>query len=62
MKEYVVGCEVFSRKQSFDPRMDPIVRVEAGRLRLRIREYYETEGQRDEVVIELPKGSYLDPA
>ena len=59
LKEYVVGCEVFSRKQSFDPRMDPIVRVEAGRLRLRIKEYYETEGQRDEVAIELPKGSYV---
>jgi TolB-like protein len=59
LKEYVVGLEVFHRKQSFDPRMDPIVRVEAGRLRLRIKEYYETEGRRDEVVIELPKGAYI---
>lgn len=59
LKEYVVGREVFSRKESFDPRMDPIVRVEAGRLRLRLREYYKTEGQRDEVAIELPKGGYV---
>lgn len=59
LKEYLLGLEVFSRKQSFDPRMDPIVRVEAGRLRLRLKEYYETEGQRDEVAIELPKGRYV---
>lgn len=57
MKEYVLGIEVFDRKD-FDPRLDAVVRVEAGRLRTRLQRYYETEGQRDEIVIELPKGSY----
>ena len=58
LKEYVVGIEVFRRKDSFDPRVDPIVRVEAGRLRLRLKQYYETEGKSDQLIIELPKGTY----
>lgn len=59
LKEYVVGCEVFDRKDSFDPRIDPIVRVEAGRLRLRLRHYYETEGRDDPVRIDVPRGAYV---
>ncbi len=59
LKEYVVGREAFDRKDSFDPRIDPIVRVEAGRLRLRLRKYYETEGRGDPVHIDVPKGSYV---
>jgi len=59
LKEYVLGVEVFGRKPSFDPRIDPIVRVEAGRLRKRLEEYYETEGRRDGLFITLPKGGYV---
>ena len=59
VKEYVVGIEVFRRKESFDPRVDPIVRVEAGRLRLRLKQYYETEGAEDQLIIDLPKGAYV---
>jgi serine/threonine-protein kinase len=58
LKEYPVGVEVFGRDTSFDPRMDPIVRVQARRLRLRLATFYAEEGQNAPVVIELPKGGY----
>ena len=58
LKEYVVGVQVFGKEESFDPRTDPIVRVQARRLRARLVRYYRTEGQHDELVIELPKGGY----
>ena len=51
--------EVFDRPASFDPRTDTIVRVEARRLRSKLREYYETHGQQDPVLIEFHKGSYV---
>ena len=59
MKETVLGMEVFDRPSSFDPRTDTIVRVEARRLRSKLKEYYETQGQHDAVLIEFPKGSYV---
>ena len=59
LKEYAVALAVFDKRDSFDPRYDPIVRVEAGRLRTRLKHYYETEGLQDPVLIELPKGSYV---
>lgn len=58
LKEYVVGVHVFGKEASFDPRTDPIVRVQARRLRARLVRYYLEEGQADEVVIEMPKGRY----
>ncbi|HLB37803.1 MAG TPA: hypothetical protein VJL31_14620, partial [Gemmatimonadales bacterium] len=51
--------EVFGRPAEYDPRLDPIVRVEARRLRSRLAEYYAGPGANDPVVIELPKGTYL---
>ncbi len=62
LKEYVLGVTVFERGDSYDPRTDPIVRVEAGRLRTKLREYYDTAGREDPVVISLPKGSYVPAA
>lgn len=59
LKEYVVGVQVFAKDQSFDPRTDPIVRVQARRLRARLGRYYDGEGEADEIVIELPKGGYV---
>jgi serine/threonine-protein kinase len=59
LKEYALGIAVFDKKNTFDPRFDPIVRVEAGRLRNRLKQYYETEGRDDAVIIDLPKGSYV---
>jgi TolB-like protein/Flp pilus assembly protein TadD len=58
LKEYLIGVEVFDRKDTYDPRVDPIVRVEARRLRAKLQEYYESDGQSDDVVIEFQKGSY----
>lgn len=58
-KEYVIALEVFDRPPSFDPRFDSVVRVEARRLRYKLRDYYEGEGRDDPILIDLPKGSYL---
>jgi TolB-like protein len=59
IKEFVVGVEVFGRTRDYDPRLDPIVRVEARRLRMKLRKYYDTEGRDDRIRIEYPKGSYV---
>lgn len=58
LKEYRLGVEVFGRDSSFDPRLDPVVRMAARRLRTKLVEYYETEGCRDAVRIEVPKGGH----
>jgi len=58
LKEYQIGVEVFDKKGEYDPRIDPIVRVEAGRLRSKLEEYYRGEGRNDPVLIKLKKGSY----
>ena len=58
LKEYVIGVQVFDKDTSFDPRADPIVRVQARRLRARLVRYYREEGGGDAQVIELPKGGY----
>jgi TolB-like protein len=58
LKGYTVGLEVFDRPETFDPTVDPIVRIEAARVREKLREYYDTEGLTDPVRIDLPKGAY----
>ena len=58
LKEYVIGVQVFGKEESFDPRTDPIVRVQARRLRAKLVRYYREEGRADDTVIELPKGGY----
>jgi adenylate cyclase len=58
LKGYTIGVEVFGRPVDFDAQSDALVRVEAGRLRRRLVEYYATEGAADPVRIELPRGSY----
>lgn len=58
IKGYAIAVEVFNKPADFDPATDPIVRVEAGRLRDRLQQYYRTQGAADPVVIELPKGAY----
>jgi hypothetical protein len=59
IKETVIAVEALGRSTSFDPKMDPIVRVEAGRLRSRLKAYYDSEGAQDPILITLPKGSYV---
>ena len=58
IKESVIAVEVLGRSPGFDPKTDPIVRVEAGRLRSRLASWYETDGKDSDVVIALPKGGY----
>ncbi len=58
LKEFVIGVEVFDKNEKYDPRMDPIVRVEARRLREKLRKYYQTDGLEDPVRIEFPTGGY----
>lgn len=59
VKEYTLGREVFDRGESYDPRLDPIVRVEARRLRSRLAEYYNGPGRDEPLRIEYRKGSYI---
>jgi len=59
LKEYLIGVTVFGRGETFNPGTDPIVRVQARRLRSKLSLYYETEGRGDSVVIDLPSGSYV---
>jgi tetratricopeptide (TPR) repeat protein len=59
LKEYSIAVAVYDKAPSFDPQLDPIVRVEAGRLRSRLLEYYAGPGRDDAIIIELPKGAYL---
>ncbi len=59
LKEYKIATEVFARSPDFDPQLDSIIRVQAGRLRARLAKYYESEGANDPIVVELPRGSYV---
>ena len=59
LKESVLAVEVYNRPPDYNPKIDPIVRNDARRLRAKLSEYYETEGSGDPVIIEIPKGSYL---
>jgi TolB-like protein/tetratricopeptide (TPR) repeat protein len=58
LKEYAIGTAVFDRRESFDPRTDSIVRVQAVALRARLKKYYATDGVNDPIIIEYKKGSY----
>ena len=58
IKEYLVGTEVFDRPADYNPQVDPIVRVEARRLRTKLKSYYAGAGSTDPVLIDFPKGAY----
>jgi len=58
LSEYLIGVEVYERSSSFDPQIDTIVRGEARRLRSKLRQYYDTDGAYDPILIEVPKGAY----
>ncbi len=59
IKEYNIAVEALGRPASFDQKRDSIVRVEAHRLRKRLKEYYESEGRNHAIQIELPLGAYV---
>src|SRR5439155_3069038 len=58
LKEYQIATEVFGRPDDFDPQADSAVRVQACRLRLKLLDYYNHEGAADNIVVEVPNGSY----
>jgi TolB-like protein len=59
LKEYAIGIDVFDRGTDYDPRLDSIVRVEAGRLRSKLEEYYNGPGRNEPVRIHLRRGGYV---
>jgi hypothetical protein len=59
LKEYQIATEVFGRSPNFDPQSDSTIRVQAGRLRLKIAEYYASEGADEPIQVEIPKGTYM---
>jgi hypothetical protein len=59
VKEYRIATELFHRPSEFDPKLDSTVRVQTARLRSKLAEYYSGDGAADDVVVEMPKGSYL---
>lgn len=59
LSEYAIGRHVYDRAEDFDPLTDGIVRVEAHRLRSKLREYYKSAGRQDPIIFEYPVGSYV---
>jgi adenylate cyclase len=59
IKAYTIAVDVFDRDPSFDPLADPVVRIEAGRLRRCLEHYYLAEGTADRIRITIPKGGYV---
>ena len=59
IKEYQIATEIFGRSDDFDPQLDSMVRVQAGRLRGKLAEYYSANGAEDAVIVDLPKGTYV---
>ena len=59
LKESFLGVELFGRKPSYDPRIDGVVRTEAVKLRARLKQYYDSDGRDDELIIDMPKGGYV---
>lgn len=58
IKQYTIGVEVYKRNADFDPKTNPLVRIEARRLRRVLQRYYNTQGKRDRILIEIPRGTY----
>jgi hypothetical protein len=58
LKEYSVGIDALKKPESYSPRRDATVRIQVGRLRTRLEEYYKSEGARDPIIFDLPKGGF----
>ncbi|HEY6328634.1 MAG TPA: hypothetical protein VI756_04800, partial [Blastocatellia bacterium] len=58
VKEYTIAVDVFGRSKDFNASTDSLVRVQAKRLRDKLKEYYESDGKADKILIDLPKGHY----
>ncbi len=58
-KEYQIATEVFGRRPNFDARLDSAVRVQTGRLRSKLADYYADQGKDDPIIVEIPRGIYM---
>jgi len=58
LKEYTIGVQALKKEPDFNPQVDSIVRIHAGRLRRALKEYYYEEGKEDPIIISIPKGNY----
>ena len=58
LKEYTIGLDALGKPPTYDPRQDSVVRIQVGRLRQKLAEYYRTEGVDDPVIVDLPKGGF----
>ncbi|HEY0263983.1 MAG TPA: hypothetical protein VGC07_05620 [Granulicella sp.] len=58
LKEYVVAIDGMGKPSSYDPRHDSAVRIQVGRLRQKLADFYRTEGQDDPIIIDIPKGRF----
>jgi hypothetical protein len=58
LKEYIVAIDGLGKHPSYDPRQNSAVRIQVGRLRQKLAEYYRNEGKQDEIVVDLPKGRF----
>jgi hypothetical protein len=58
LKEYAIGIDAFGKPSAYDPRHDSTVRIQVGRLRQKLMEYYQTEGKDDLIIVDLPKGRF----
>jgi hypothetical protein len=59
LSEYSIGYQVFDRNETYDPALDSIVRVGAHEVRKKLERYYKSEGKNDEILLEIPAGSYI---
>ena len=59
LKQYTIGTAILNRPPDFNPDLDPVVRILAGRLRRSLFAYYQDEGKQDPIRIDIPKGSYI---
>jgi hypothetical protein len=58
LKEYSIGIDAFGKPSSYDPRQESVVRMHVARLRLKLAEYYRTEGAADPIIVDVPKGGF----
>src|SRR5215475_12055946 len=59
LSEYSIGFQVFDRSETYDPALDSIVRVGAHEVRKKLERYYKSEGKNDDILLEIPSGSYI---
>jgi TolB-like protein/Tfp pilus assembly protein PilF len=59
LKEYTIALKLYAKKPDFNPQVDPIIRINAWRLRRTLNHYYLQDGKNDDIIISIPKGAYI---